>query len=205
MTTYYTQVPTLEMRVAASSVIITGTVGKIVDTQIEYYDHEPFTRTTYEVMVQEVLKGTLEHKVIRVEVMGGQTAQAAAAPQESMQEGAPLVLMLVPEEGRNTFVPYFSSAFPLVSEEQIELGPRAELLSSSAVSIKGGRITLDTLRRLIEAAAREEAAETKAAVAMMAGQPLPPVLEMPQGFRGGGEPSAPEIAEQVNPPKESGV
>lgn len=197
MTTYYTQVPTLEMRVAASAVIVIGKVGKVVSTHVDYYDHEPFVRTTYEVTMQEVLKGALEQKVIRVEVMGGESEKIATPLRTPMRENNSLILMLVPQVGTDAFVPYFSSVFPLEPKGQIILGPQAaETLSSQVAPIKGESISLDTLRVLIEVVAKAEAAERKAAETAMAGQALPPVLEMPLGFDGGGEPSVPEGGEQ---------
>lgn len=201
MTTYYTQVPTLEMRVAASHLIIIGVVGKIVGTQVDYYDHEPFVRSTYEVTVQEVLKGALEQKVIRVEVMGGEWEKVATPLRAPMHENTSLVLMLVPQAGADAFVPYFSSAFPLNPDGQIVLGPdAAETLSSQVTPIKGETISLETLHVLIKTVSEAEAAEAKAAETVMAGKALPPVLEMPQGFDGGGEPAAPQAGEQHKSP-----
>ena len=49
MTTYYTQIPTLEMRVTAAQLIVVGLVQKVTETHVDYYDREPFVRTTYEV------------------------------------------------------------------------------------------------------------------------------------------------------------
>lgn len=197
MTTYYTQVPTLEMRVTASTLIIIGTAGKVVGTQIDYYDHEPFVRTTYEVTVQEVLKGVLEQRVIRVEVMGGESKKGATPLHTPIYEGGLLVLILVPQAGSDAFVPYFKSAFPLNPDGQIALGPQAaETLSSQVAPINGESISLDVLRVLVTTVAEREAAEAKAAERAMAGQALPPVLEMPLGLHGGGEPSAPQAGEQ---------
>lgn len=189
MTTYYMQVPTLEMRVAASPLIVIGVVGKVVGSRVDYYDHESFVRSIYEVTVHEVLKGVLEHKIIQVEVMGGKSEKVATALRAPMHEGASLVLMLVPEAEAYTFVPYFDSAFPFNTEKQIALGPQAaETLSSKIAPIKGDSITLDMLRVLIKTVSEAEAAE-----AVMTDKVLPPVLERPQGFNGGGEPSEPTV------------
>lgn len=197
MTTYYTQVPTLEMRVAASALIVIGKVGKGVSRQVDYYGNEPFVRTTYEVTVQQVLKGALEQKVIRVEVMGGESEKIATPLRAPMRENCSLLLILVRQVGTDVFVPYFGSAFPLKPKGRIVLGPQAaETLSSQVAPIKGGSIGLDRLRVVIKAVAKAQAAERKAAETMMAGHVLPPVLEMPLGSDGGGEPSAPQAGEQ---------
>lgn len=197
MTTYYTQIPTLEMRVAATPLIVIGVVGKVVSSQVDYYDHEPFVRSTYEVTVHEVLKGTLEPTVIRIEVMGGESEKVSTPLRVPMHEGTSLVLMLVPEADAYTFVPYFNSVFPLNAERQIVLGPQAiETLSSKIAPIKGESITLDMLRVLIKTVSEAEAAETKAAELVITDKALPPVLEIPQGFNGGGESSEPQRDEQ---------
>jgi hypothetical protein len=197
MTTYYTQIPTLEMRVMACTLIIIGTVGKVVGTQVDYYEHEPFVRTTYEVTIQEVLKGALE-QVIHVEVMGGESEGRATPLHMPMYEGSLLVLMLVSQAGSDAFVPYFNSAFPLNLDGQIALGTQAaETLSSQIAQINSESISLDLLRVLVTTVVEREATETSAAERAMAGQVLPPVLEMPLGFHGGGEPSEPQVGEQL--------
>jgi hypothetical protein len=196
VTVYYTQVPTLEMRVAASTLVIIGVVGKVVRSQVDHYDGEAFVRSTYEVTVNEVLKGMMEQRVIHVEVLGGEAEKAVTPLSLPMQIGASLVLMLVPQDD-DAFVPYFTSAFLLNSDGQISLGSQAaETLSSEVAPIKGDNITLETLRALIKTVFEMESATTKAAESVMTGQALPPVLEMPQGFNGGGEPSEPQAYEQ---------
>lgn len=197
MTTYYTQVPTLEMRVAASPLIVIGVVGKVVGSQVDYYDHEPFVRSTFEVTVHKVLKGVLEQQIIRVEVMGGESDKAATPQRVPMPLGASLVLMLVPQGDDYEFVPYFGSAFSINAEGEIALGPQAiATLSSKMTPITSENITLDTLRMFIETVSEIEAAERKAAESVMTGQALPPILEIPQGLNGGGEPSEPQADEQ---------
>ncbi|MFN0102835.1 MAG: hypothetical protein ACKV2U_12180 [Bryobacteraceae bacterium] len=197
MTTYYKQIPTLEMRVAASPLIVIGVVGKAVGSQVDYYDHEPFVRSTYEVAVHEVLKGVLKQKVIRVEVMGGESEKASTPSRVPMHTGSSIVLMLAAQADENVFVPYFSSAFPLSAEGRIELGPRvADTLGGNSSQFIGENITLDSLRALIEKVGEGEDAAGKVAASMMTGEALPPVTEMPQGFSGGGESSAPGTDER---------
>lgn len=201
MTTYYKQIPTLEMRVAAVPLIVTGTVGKVVSTLVDSYDHEPFVRTTYEVIVQKVLKGDLKQRTIQVEVPGGKSGTVVTPLGVPMREGGSFVMMLVPEAGEASFVPYFGSAFPLQQDGQVLLGPQAaKILGSHGAGSKSKSISLSALRALIAAVAKREAAEAKAAVAAGSGQPLPPVLEMPQAFGGGGEPAAPQAGEQPKSP-----
>jgi hypothetical protein len=196
MTTYYTQIPTLEMRVTASPLIVVGTVGKAVGKRVEYYDDEAFVRTTYEVDVQEILKGATERETIQVEVLGGESGNVVTPMRAPMREGASLVLALAPLPGDAPYVPYLGSAFPLDPDGRIALGPQAaETLSSQLARIEGDSITLDRLRALIETIAEVESAEARAAESEAAGR-QPPVTEMPLGFDGGGEPSAPQAAEQ---------
>lgn len=196
MTTYYTEIPTLEMRVAAARLIVVGVVGKVTGTQTDYYDHDPFVRTTYEVAVREVLKGEQKQKRIRVEVMGGKSGKVERPLAAPLREGAVLLLLLVPQPGSDAFVPYFSSAFPIEGDRQVLLGTgAAATLSSPNAPIKGNRISLEALRRLIKEVTKK--AEAEKPEPGLAGREYPPVLEVPVGFGGGGEPAAPERPEDL--------
>jgi hypothetical protein len=196
MTTYYTEVQTLDMLVAASPLIVVGAVGRVVDTVVDYYNQEPFVRSTFEVTVQEVLKGEPERKVIRVEVMGGEAQDVATPLRAPMREGAALVLMLAPAGEKDAYVPYFSSAFPLDQDGQVVLGARAaERLSSQVAPIAGETLPLDALVSVIQKVNEAQAAAPKAADDEVTGKEPPPVLEMPHAAAGGGVPSAPQPME----------
>jgi hypothetical protein len=199
MTTYHKEVPTLEMRVAAAPLVVTGTVGRPVATTVEHYDGEAFVRTTYEVAVAEVLKGSGVPATILVEVTGGEAGRYATPQAAPLRAGVSLALVLGARSGQDAYVPYFGSAYPLEEDGTVLLGPdAAETLASERMRIEGQRIRLDDLRGLVTrvAAARAAAAEAAATAGSgETGRRPPPVTEMPLGVVGGGQPGAPETVD----------
>ncbi|OLF15976.1 hypothetical protein [Actinophytocola xanthii] len=200
MTTYYKEVPTLEMRVAAAPLVVTGTVGRPVATTVEHYDGEAFVRTTYEVMVTDVLKGSGVPGTILVEVTGGEAGRYATPQAAPLREGVSLALVLGARSGQEAYVPYFGSAYPLEDDGTILLGPEAPAtLASERLRIEGQRIRLDDLRGLVGRVTAARAAAAEAAASAGSGEAdrrPPPVTEMPLGVEGGGQPGAPETLDR---------
>jgi hypothetical protein len=206
MTTYYKEVPTLEMRVAAAPLVLTGTVGRPVATTVEHYDGEAFVRTTYEVAVGDVLKGAGVAGTILVEVTGGEAGPYATPQAAPLREGVSLALVLGERSGQEAYVPYFGSAYPLEEDGTVLLGPEApEGLSSDRLRIDGQRIELEELRGLVARVAAAGAAAAEAAATAGSGETgrrPPPVTEMPLGVEGGGQPGAPEASPPSPPPRD---
>jgi hypothetical protein len=200
MTTYYKEIPTLEMRVAAARLIVVGTIGKVVSTRVDSYNHEPFVRTTYEIVVKKTLKGAAKQRLIQVEVAGGKSGAVVQSMRIPMREGDSYVMILVPQTGEKPFVPYFGSVFPVQRDGKVLLGTQTRKILSG-VGARDGSITLAALRALIRGVERREAAEAKAAMAVSPGQELPPISEIPTAFDSGGHPAKPRDTQPKQKPK----
>jgi hypothetical protein len=194
MTSYYDQVPSLEARVSAAPVIIVGRVGERVSVQIDHYQGEPFVRSTFEVEVRDVLKGQPTARKIRVEVMGGEAENVSSPLPGQVRNGATLVLMLVSDAESDTYVPYFTSAFPVDADGTVQFGPQAaNKLASATEPLRDGQISVERLRDLVATTQRRDATSAAEEVSTeQADLPPAPVSEMPGGVTGGGRNAAPE-------------
>lgn len=195
MTSYYKQIPTLAMRARAATLIVVGRLGKTLRTDIEEYEGKSYLRTTYEVRVERVLKGTTREQAIAVQVLSGETTHDAAPKTWFASAGGELVLMLSEGIVPGTYVPYLGSAFPMSDTGRLELGEHAtEMIDSiGGTKVDERSVSLDTLARLIDEVVSEEVAAREQPAAVPA-----PVTEMPGGHEGGGKHSAPEVLPDRN-------
>lgn len=192
MTTYYTQVPTLRMRVQAVPLIVVGRVARTLEQETEYHDNQPWVRRTVEIEVDEVLKGRVDTTRVAVQVLASDRDGAATPMTHATQEGARVVLLLSAGEKPGVYVPYLGSAFEVTADGRVRLGAfTADQLEVAAVGASSDERTvpLEVLRtRLAEAAARAGGEEVDVSEGV-----IPPLtLEMPTGHDGGGQPSAPD-------------
>lgn len=188
MTSYYTQIPTLDMRARATDLVIIGKVDRIIETDIETHENNTYVRTTFGVEIREILKGTVRGDHVAVEVLGGSTESSETPMQLPVREHETMVFMLSEAEKRGAWVPYLGSAF-VVEDSHVKLGEHAAqilgaLEGSAAAKID---ISLDDVRKIVADAVRSES-ENRAPDQL---EPLP-IREMPTGHNGGGQDGAPE-------------
>jgi hypothetical protein len=195
MSTHYDRVPTLEERIRASRLIVTGRVKSIEplpQARIGEVDEE---QAIAHIAVSNVLLGspaTRELDVRFVRARGGDT-RAASHP---FREDQRLVLLLVPDVGPdtrpNTYVAYLRGAYPLTANDafQIETEPEA----SKGGASRKARMTLNSLRDAVKMIGTEETAEMRAWSRLepqLAKRPsLPPVTELPHEEHRAGPTSA---------------
>jgi hypothetical protein len=190
MTTYYTEIPTLSMRSRAAELVILGRVGRVIETKEEYHDGSPYVRTTFEVEVDQVLKGEPGEQRVAVEVLGGRAEKTETPMQVPVREGERMVLMLSPAAKEGVCVPYLGSAF-VIEESRMLLGDhRAEKLGLPDEKEAPAALDLDELRRVVEEAVRTQPDERPVRDL----SELPPVTELPDGLQAAGQPATPEPA-----------
>lgn len=184
MTTYYNQVPTLNMRARAAELVIIGKVDKIIRTETETYENTTYVRTTFNVEIVESLKGKLRRKTLEVEVPGG-SAESAETPMElPVREGQSLVFMLSDAGREGVWVPYLGSVFVLEGTI-VKLGKHAAEIAETKT--KAQDISLGDLRKVLAEAAKDEADDATPDLSE-----IPPVTELPSEAVGGGQFSRPE-------------
>jgi hypothetical protein len=187
MTSYYTPPQTLEDRVLSADTIIVGRVTGIVDQYTDYYDDKGFVQTLYTVSVEEVIKGRLTSKEIRIEVAGD----------NPLREGEQSVLMLAQDVGvhrdADQFVVSFGGVFTLASDDSIQLQAVTPTTTLKPEQPVLEQTTLSNLRELVQANTQLQAqavADKQAFAAEIqntesaVGEDYP--QEMPQDSVGGG-------------------
>lgn len=186
MTSYYKEIPTLDMRTRAARVVIVGTIRGVLQTDTEFYEDQTYVRSTVDVEVEEVLKGKIEAQHIAVQVLGGRTERAETPLQLPMREGERMLLMLSEGDKEGIFVPYLGSAFP-VKGSRVKFGESAaEEPGAPRSPAAEPEVSLDDVRRTVAKVERlrsEEEAPGRLEPA--------PVLEMPTGHEGAGQSGAP--------------
>ena len=200
MTTTYTEIPTFEERVVASTLVILGRVEKVLDVTTDYAMERPQVRTTFQVTIESVLKGKIDDQAIRVQIAGGKTDKAETPWSVRLKEGEPALLLLSPNYAHrapDVFVPYFASAYPVTPEGDVELSEEvAEQLANLDIPVKHRRARLADVRRLVEVAVgrqeEQDALLAELEPADLRKMPYREILEMPQPDLGGARSAAPE-------------
>ncbi|SRR6266567_617944 len=200
MTTTYTEIPTFEERVVASTLVILGRVDKVVDVTTDYTMEQPQVRTTFQVNIESVFKGRIDGHAIHVQIAGGRTDKAETAWSVHMKEGELVLLLLAPNYAHRTpdvFVPYFASSYPVTSEGNVELSEDvAKQLPNLGIPVEDRRVKLTDLRRLVEATVQrqeeQEALFAEQEPADLRKMPYGEILEMPQPGLGGARSAEPE-------------
>ena len=190
MTSYYTQIPTLQERVHATQLVIVGRIGKVIETETEYHDDKAYVRTTFEVMVESVLKGKVTDQRIAVQVLGGKSEQGETPMQLPMRDGGMIVLMLANAEKQGVFVPYLGSAFAVTPDLRVELRDVSieKLDILDPIKSEKGDLSLDELKKLVNEIVERGVQHDEP----LRSEPAP-IMEMPTGHKGAGQPGVPEI------------
>jgi hypothetical protein len=206
MSTNYDQLPSLEERVRASSIIVTGTIrsikvlpkGRIGDVDEE----QAHARIT----IDRSLKGEPTAKEIDVRFVRSHEGENRSGT-EVFATGKRVVLMLVPDVGPDkrpdTYVAYLRGAFSLMENDAFTIETGSGI---SKDGIRKVRLTLVLLRAAVKAAADEEASAVKAWAKHepeLAKHPtLPMITELPEPGTGAGPISVePAILTQRNAKK----
>ena len=206
MSTHYDRVPTLEERVRASRLIVTGRVKSIEllpQARIGEVEEE---QAIAHIAVSNVLRGssaTRELDVRFVRARGGDR-RAAAHP---FREDQRLVLLLVsdvgPDTRPNTYIAYLRGAYPLTANDAFQIETEPE--TSKGGRSRQARLTLNTLREVVKTIAAEETAETRAwsrFEPQLAKRPgLPPVTELPHAEQSEGPASTGPVTPDAPRPR----
>lgn len=194
MSTHYDRVPTLEERVRASSLVVTGRVQSIKPlprTRIGEVEEE---QAIAHMAIDKVLRGALAARELDVRFVCSRGDDTRAEP-HPFSDDQRLVLLLVPDVGRdirpNTYVAHLRGAFPLTANDAFTIESESETSKSGA---RKTRLTLSALREVVKTIAVEEATETKAWATLepqLAKRPvLPAITELPDMEPGAGPTSA---------------
>lgn len=206
MTTTYTGIPTFEERVVGSTLVIVGRVEKVMDVTTDYRQEKPQVRTTFRVVVESVLKGSLDSEAVEVKVAGGKNETEESPWSVSLKEGDQVLLMLAPNYADHTpevFVPYFGSSFRVTGEGNVELGEDLiKGLDQERAPIRRGKAKLSDLRRLVEEVRERQAKEDDLLAEQepeeLRRMPYREIQEMPQADPGGPRSSTPESGPEVD-------
>lgn len=190
MSTQYDRLPSLEERVRASAIVVTGRVQSIKPlpkTSIGEIEEE---QAIAYVVIDKTLRGTPSSNAIDVRFVSSRADKTSDAP-HPFSVGQRLVLMLVQDVGRearpNTYVAYLRGAFPLTANDAFTIETESE-------TSKGGsrkmRVTLGVLREVVKTVAAEAAVEARAWTKFepqLAKRPiLPEITELPNTELGAG-------------------
>lgn len=195
MTSYYVQTPTLAMRAGAVELVVVARIGALQKTDVETHDGKAYVRSTFDVHIDEVLKGTPAAKHLAVQVLGGKAGDVETPMSLPLQVGDTMVLMLSGATEPGVYVPYLASAYRVEPNGHVALGARAaEVLGlHGAAAAADHGLTVEALRKLVGEVVRAQHDEEAAERAARAAGALPlPTLELPTGHDGGGRSSAPE-------------
>lgn len=205
MSTQYDRLPTIEERVRASRLIVTGRVQSIKPlprTRIGEIEEE---QSIAHVAIDKVLRGAplVRELDVRFVRSRGRDTLSETHP---FREGQRLVLLLVPDTGLDThpdtYVAYLRGAFPLTAKDAFTIETEAE--SSKGGSSRKARLTLSALRDVVKRIVAEEATETQAWSRLepqLAKRPLlPAITELPDTEAGTGPTSAGPITPNASRP-----
>lgn len=190
MSTHYDRVPTLEERVRASRLIVTGRVQSIkplLRTRIGEVEEE---QAIAHLAIDKVLRGAVAGRELEVRFVysRGNETRPESHPFADDQR---LVLLLVPDVGRdirpNTYVAYLRGVFPLTANDAFTIQTQSE--TSGGVARKT-RVTLNALGDVIKRITADETAQRrdwKRLEPQLARRPvLPSITELPDKEAGAG-------------------
>jgi hypothetical protein len=159
MSTQYDQRPTLEESIRASRLVVVGTVESVellAQARVGQVDEQ---QAIAHVDVADVLHGAIERRRISVRfiVSGGRTAAARSHP---LKKGQQVILILVPDVGRdvrpNTWIAYFGGHYPLLQDSSFVVP-----VGSVEAGEKSRRVSLKKFRAIIRGVNTEQAAEVR--------------------------------------------
>jgi len=190
MSTQYDRLPTLEERVRASTIVVTGRVQSIKPlpkARIGEIDEE---QAIAQVVIDKTLQGKPSSNAIDVRFVSSRAGQTSDT-RPPFSVGQRLVLMLVPDVGRearpNTYVAYLRGAFPVTANDAFMMETESETSKSGSREV---RVTLAALREAVKAVAEEVTAESRSWARFeteLAKRPLlPSITELPDRELGAG-------------------
>ena len=149
MTTLTHQVPSLEDRVLASTLIVVGNVDEGPVGMPDYSTDPPQVHSHFRISVEQILRGRATSESVVVRVLGGQVDELRTEWTSTMREGERVLLFLTPyyavDREEDTFVPYFRSCFPVSAEGVVAMG-------ESGARGSADTMTLDGIRSFVQAA-----------------------------------------------------
>ncbi len=162
MSTNYDQLPSLEERVRASSIIVTGTIRAIKVLPKGRIGEVAEEQAHARISLDRPLKGEPSAKEIDVRFVRSHEGENRSGT-EAFDTGKRVVLMLVPDVGLDkrpdTYVAYLRGAFRLMDNDTFTIETGSGTPKDGARKV---RLTLTQLRAAVKAAADEEASAVKA-------------------------------------------
>jgi hypothetical protein len=158
MTTFSHALPTLEGRALASNLIVLGTVEEGPESVPDYSTDPPQVHSTFQVAVEDTLRGRAPGASVSVRVLGGTVEHLRTEWTCSMRMGDRVLLFLTPyyaaDREDDTFVPYFRGCYPVSAEGVVMLDGRALLEAHAEAAAAGKRDTMSVegVRTFIQAA-----------------------------------------------------
>ena len=202
MSTQYDRLPTLEERVRASKLIVTGRVKSVEPlprTRIGDIEEE---QAVAHIAIDQPLRGRLAEREIDVRFVSsrGDSNRSESHP---FSVGQRLVLMLVPDAGRdvrpNTYIAYLRGAFSLTANNTFTIETEASVPKGRPRKV---RVSLGNLRETVKKIEAEDSAERKAWTELepqLAKRPaLPAISEIPD-FELGAEPTSVQPSDSATP------
>jgi hypothetical protein len=153
MTTLSHQVPSLEDRTLASTLIVIGTVEEGPVCMPDYSTDPPQVHSHFRVSVEEILRGRAAGDSVVVRVLGGQVDELRTEWTSTMRERDRVLLFLAPyyavDREEDTFVPYFRSCFTVSADGVVAVG--GPWVKEAGVPEQRDTMTLEGVRSFVQA------------------------------------------------------
>lgn len=196
MSTSYDRRPTLEERVRAASLIVTGRVESIRPLRRTRIGDVEEEQAVAHVGADNVLRGALPRREIAVRFVRSR-GDSARRDAGTFAEGKRLLLFLVPDVGQDaaagTYVAYLGGAFALSADDSFAME-----IETSPKQRRRVRQTMGAIRDLLKRVSAEEAASARAWERLepyLAKRPaLPSITELPDAELGAGPASSEPLA-----------
>jgi hypothetical protein len=191
MATDYYGTPSLLERIVGADLVVVGRPGRMPQVEPPPGRNGSRVYGIFEVAVDSVLMGDPPSEVLNMRVLGEGRDERATWTVPLGGDGSFLFLLahdIEPEVPENLYAPVFSGVYPLTDEDHVNVPEEAlDDRTKEEGGFEENRVSLDSVRRLIESVLREREDRRRQleemGLAELLDRPYPPIGEMPQQDR----------------------